>query len=75
MCSIISEHASAVLLARKQLAGGVAELADQADHVRSSSLRVERRRYHRDGTEPGSAAAAPSGTPDSVAADGARRRR
>jgi flagellar protein FlbD len=56
VCRILSEHASAVLLARKRLAGGVAELADHADHVRRSSLRVERRRYHRDGTEPGSAA-------------------
>ena len=56
VCRTIADHASTVLVAQKQLAGGVAELADHADHVRRSSLRVERRRYHRDGTEPGSAA-------------------
>jgi flagellar protein FlbD len=52
----ISEHRSAVLLAQKRLAGGVAEFADHAEHVKRTALRVERRRYHRDGSEPGSPA-------------------
>ena len=56
VCRTVTEHAAAVLVMQKRLAGGVAEIAEHADHVRSSSLRVERRRYHRDGTEPGSAA-------------------
>jgi uncharacterized protein YlzI (FlbEa/FlbD family) len=41
----ISDHRATVLVAQKQLAGGVAEIADQAARV---SLRVERRARSRD---------------------------
>jgi uncharacterized protein YlzI (FlbEa/FlbD family) len=48
----INDHRAQVLLEQKRLAGGVAELADHAAHVKQSSLRVERRQYRRDGSEP-----------------------
>jgi uncharacterized protein YlzI (FlbEa/FlbD family) len=41
----ISDHRATVLVAQKQLAGGVAEIADHAARV---SLRVERRARSRD---------------------------
>ena len=41
----INDHRATVLVAQKQLAGGVAEIAD---HARRVSLRVERRARSRD---------------------------
>jgi len=48
----IRDHRAAVTVARKRLAGGVAEIADHASDVKKSSIRLERRQYSRD--EPGS---------------------
>lgn len=44
----IRDHRATVLVARKRLAGGVAEYADHALHVKRSSIRIERRQYSRD---------------------------
>jgi flagellar protein FlbD len=48
----IRDHRAAVTVTQKRLAGGVAEIADHASHVKKSSIRLERRQYSRD--EPGS---------------------
>jgi uncharacterized protein YlzI (FlbEa/FlbD family) len=53
---LIAEHRATVLVARKRLAGGVAELADHALKVNRGTVRIERRRYSRDGENSGSAA-------------------
>jgi uncharacterized protein YlzI (FlbEa/FlbD family) len=45
----ISDHRATALVAQKQLAGGVAELAD---HARRASLHVERRARSRDPQPP-----------------------
>ena len=45
----IQDHRATVMVAQKQLAGGVAEIADHATHVRRTSIRLERRQYSRDG--------------------------
>jgi uncharacterized protein YlzI (FlbEa/FlbD family) len=47
----IRDHRATVTVARKRLAGGVAEIADHASQVKRSTLRIERRAYRRD--EPG----------------------
>ena len=47
----IRDHRAAVTVAHKRLAGGVAEIADHASHVKRSTIRLERRQYSRD--EPG----------------------
>ena len=53
---IRDSHAE-LLVVRKRLAGGTAELADSASTVRAAAdLRVERRAHHRDGDTPGSPA-------------------
>ncbi len=62
----ISDHRAAVLLAQKRLAGGVAELADTATEVRRAAMRVERRRYARDGNEPHGSAADRETPPDAL---------
>ncbi|UOY03589.1 flagellar FlbD family protein [Blastococcus sp. PRF04-17] len=49
---VVSEHRATLLVAQKRLAGGVAEIAEHATHVRQSTMRVERRQYRRDGDEP-----------------------
>ena len=43
----ISDHRAALTVAQKRLAGGTAEIADNATHVRNGTLRVERRQYDR----------------------------
>jgi len=48
----IRDHRATLTVAQKRLAGGVAEIADHASHVKRSALRVERRQYRRDGSEP-----------------------
>jgi uncharacterized protein YlzI (FlbEa/FlbD family) len=48
----IRDHRAAVTVAQKRLAGGVAEIADHASHVKRTTIRLERRQYRRD--EPGS---------------------
>ena len=65
---IRDSHAE-LLVVRKRLAGGTAELADSAATARAAAdLRVERRAHHREGDAPGSPAdRRPSGeqpTPD-----------
>ena len=45
----IADHRATVLVARKRLAGGVAELADHALQVKRAAIRIERRQYSRDG--------------------------
>jgi len=65
----IRDSRAELLVVRKRLAGGTAELADSASSVRAAAnLRVERRAHHRDGDTPGSPAdRRPSGdqpTPD-----------
>jgi uncharacterized protein YlzI (FlbEa/FlbD family) len=62
----IADHRSTVLLAQKRLAGGVAELAEHAKHVRRSTMRIERRRYRRDGSEPQGSEADRAAPPDTV---------
>ena len=52
----ISDHQATVLVARKRLAGGVAELADSALQVKRGEFRIERRQYSRDGDDAGSPA-------------------
>ncbi|WP_040337135.1 flagellar FlbD family protein [Candidatus Blastococcus massiliensis] len=52
----IRDHHAALLVVRKRLAGGTAEIADHASTVREQTLRVERRAYSRDGDHPGSPA-------------------
>jgi uncharacterized protein YlzI (FlbEa/FlbD family) len=44
----VRDHRASVLVVQKRLAGGTAEIADHASTVRTSSLRIERRRYSRD---------------------------
>jgi uncharacterized protein YlzI (FlbEa/FlbD family) len=46
----IRDHRASVTVAQKRLAGGVAEIADHASHVKRSSIRLERRQYSRDET-------------------------
>jgi len=55
----IRDHRAAVTVAQKRLAGGVAEIADHASHVKRATIRLERRQYRRD--EPG---IPPATTPD-----------
>jgi flagellar protein FlbD len=57
----IRDHRAAVTVAQKRLAGGVAEIAEHASHVKQTTVRLERRQYRRDepgtpppGTSPGS---------------------
>jgi flagellar protein FlbD len=47
----IRDHRATVTVAQKRLAGGVAEIADHASHVKRTTIRLERRQYSRD--EPG----------------------
>jgi uncharacterized protein YlzI (FlbEa/FlbD family) len=44
----ISDHRATMLVAQKQLAGGIAEIADHADHAARASLHLERRARSRD---------------------------
>ncbi|TQN44286.1 flagellar protein FlbD [Blastococcus colisei] len=53
---MVRDHHSALTVVQKRLAGGTAEIADNASTVRSSALFVERRRYSRDGDSMRSAA-------------------
>jgi uncharacterized protein YlzI (FlbEa/FlbD family) len=55
----IQDHRASVMVVQKRLAGGTAEIADHASTVRSSSLRIERRRYRRDDDAGGTHAALP----------------
>jgi uncharacterized protein YlzI (FlbEa/FlbD family) len=48
----IREHCATVVVASKRLAGGVAEFADHAAEVNRAAMRIERRRYSRDGDRP-----------------------
>jgi uncharacterized protein YlzI (FlbEa/FlbD family) len=49
----VRDHRATVLVAQKRLMGGVAEWADNAAKVaRQTTMRVERRRYRRDGDSP-----------------------
>jgi uncharacterized protein YlzI (FlbEa/FlbD family) len=54
----IRDHRASVVVVQKRLAGGIAEIADHASTVRSSSLRIERRQYRRD-DDTGSSPAVP----------------
>ena len=54
--TMIRDHHSALTVVKKRLAGGTAEIADQAEAVRTSALFVERRQYSRDGDSERSAA-------------------
>jgi len=49
----IRDHRATVVVAQKRLAGGVAEIADNAAKVARGSVRLERRRYERDADHPG----------------------
>jgi len=49
----IRDHRATVAVARKRLAGGVAEFPDHAAKVARESVRLERRAYRRDGDHPG----------------------
>jgi uncharacterized protein YlzI (FlbEa/FlbD family) len=49
----IRDHRATVVVAQKRLAGGVAELAENAAKVARGSVRIERRRYERDADHPG----------------------
>lgn len=53
---MVRDHRSALTVVQKRLAGGTAEIADNAQTVRNSSLFVERRQYSRDGASERSAA-------------------
>ena len=57
----IRDHRAIATVARKRLAGGAAEIADHASRVKSSSIRLERRRYSRG--EPGTTPSDPPGRP------------
>ena len=52
----IADHRATVVVARKRLAGGVAELADHARQVNRATMRIERRQYSRDGDSGGTPA-------------------
>jgi uncharacterized protein YlzI (FlbEa/FlbD family) len=43
----IRDHRAALTVVQKRLAGGTAEIADNASQVRDGALRVERRQYDR----------------------------
>jgi uncharacterized protein YlzI (FlbEa/FlbD family) len=49
----IRDHRATVVVAQKRLAGGVAELADNAAKVARASVHIERRRYERTPENPG----------------------
>ena len=57
----IRDHRATVLVARKRLSGGVAEIADHAMEVRRSAIRLERRQYGRDDGPGESPVAVPPG--------------
>jgi uncharacterized protein YlzI (FlbEa/FlbD family) len=62
----IRDHRAGVMVAQKRLAGGVAEFADHAAQVARGTVRIERRRYRRDGDHPGDQRdRAPETAPDS----------
>jgi uncharacterized protein YlzI (FlbEa/FlbD family) len=44
----IADHRATVVVARKRLAGGIAEFADNAAQVKQAGIRIERRQYSRD---------------------------
>ena len=52
----VRDHHAELLVVKKRLGGGIAQLADNASAVRAADLRVERRAHHREGDAPGSPA-------------------
>jgi uncharacterized protein YlzI (FlbEa/FlbD family) len=49
----IRDHRATLVVEQKRLAGGVAELADNAARVARGAVRIERRQYRRDADHPG----------------------
>jgi uncharacterized protein YlzI (FlbEa/FlbD family) len=50
---VIRDHRATVVVAQKRLAGGVAELAENAAKVARASVRIERRQFERTADHPG----------------------
>ena len=66
----IRDHRAALTVVQKRLAGGTAEIADNATSVRNGTLRVERRQYDRS-VESGRSAADRRPAGDTPGPDGA----